>query len=248
MQPWSQPLLWPHPSGAVACDPYFGNVVLLTGFEGAMGTIGTPGAGWTDLSPSAHGLPQLGGSVSIDTTNFKFGTGAGHWPSTSSERWAPSADWALGSGQFTIETWLRLNSTGASRVIIGMVQAGLYSWFLWFDGSGNLAWTISTDGSSFVNDITYIWSPSLATWYHVAVDYNGSKYRMYVNGTMVGSSTTLRTIYNSSDYLALGCNTIGSGLFLDGWLDEVRITKGFARYASDAGFAVPTAAFPRVQC
>jgi hypothetical protein len=31
-------------------------------------------------------------------------------------------------------------------------------------------------------------------------------------------------------------------------MDELRITKGVARYASDAGFAVPTAAFPRVAC
>lgn len=27
---------------------------------------------------------------------------------------------------------------------------------------------------------------------------------------------------------------------MNGWLDEVRITKGVARYASDSGFAVPT--------
>ncbi len=33
--------------------------------------------------------------------------------------------------------------------------------------------------------------------------------------------------------------------FLIGWLDELRITKGVARYASDGGFTVPTAAFPR---
>lgn len=31
---------------------------------------------------------------------------------------------------------------------------------------------------------------------------------------------------------------------MNGWLDEVRITKGVALYASDSGFAVPTAALP----
>lgn len=32
---------------------------------------------------------------------------------------------------------------------------------------------------------------------------------------------------------------------MNGWLNEVRITKGVARYSLDSGFAVPTAAYPR---
>lgn len=35
------------------------------------------------------------------------------------------------------------------------------------------------------------------------------------------------------------------GVDMNGWLDEVRITKGVARYSLDSGFAVPTAAYPR---
>ncbi|TIQ46361.1 MAG: hypothetical protein E5X49_02025 [Mesorhizobium sp.] len=37
----------------------------------------------------------------------------------------------------------------------------------------------------------------------------------------------------------------GNGNFGWWWLDELRITKGVARYASDAGFTAPTAAYPR---
>jgi hypothetical protein len=71
---------------------------------------------------------------------------------------------------------------------------------------------------------------------------------MYVNGTTVSTSATTHTIYNPSLAIGIGANSSGSGSFLAGYIDELRITKGVARYASDSGFAVPTAAFPRVQC
>jgi hypothetical protein len=48
--------------------------------------------------------------------------------------------------------------------------------------------------------------------------------------------------YNFNDVTAT--LDIGSATF-GGWIDELRITKGVARYASDGGFTVPTAAFPR---
>jgi len=38
---------------------------------------------------------------------------------------------------------------------------------------------------------------------------------------------------------------IGSSFEFDGWIDELRITKDVARYASDSGFAVPTSVYPR---
>lgn len=128
---------------------------------------------------------------------------------------------------------------------MGTVQAGDIGWYWHMDASNNLVWTVTTDGSTQLNDISYAWLPSLATWYFITVDYDGAKYRMYVNGTMVGSSTTARNIWNSGDNLGIGTNSIATGLYFDGWLDETRITKGIARYATDTSFTVPAAAFPR---
>jgi len=235
---------------AVACDPYFGNVVLLMGYEGANGSTGAPG--WTDQSPSAHGTANTSTNTFIDTSQFKFGTSSGHWnialTPKGSAYFGASNDWEFGSGRFTVETWIRFNSTSAIMMILGTVQPGDIGWYWHMDAANNLVWTVTTDGSTQLNDITYAWSPSLATWYFITVDYDGTKYRMYVNGVMVGSSTTARNIWNSGEALGIGTNSIATGLYLDGWLDETRVTKGVARYASDAGFVVPTAAFPRVQC
>jgi Concanavalin A-like lectin/glucanases superfamily len=83
--------------------------------------------------------------------------------------------------------------------------------------------------------------------YHVAVDKDATgKIRIYVDGVMYGSSTPANSAFFSSTApLTIGAQSSSGLVDMDGWLDDVRITKGVARYASDGGFTVPTSAFPR---
>jgi hypothetical protein len=111
-------------------------------------------------------------------------------------------------------------------------------------GDQKLHWDNSTNGSSSNSDIIGATSLVANTWYHFAVDFDSSKYRLYLNGVMDGSFSTPRTLFSSTAPLTMG-TSFGGGNAFGGWLDEMRITKGVARYASDAGFTVPTAAFPR---
>ena len=251
MQPWSQPLLWPAPGGAVACDPYFGNTVLLMGYEGANGSTGAPGM--TDESPAAHGNAIVVGGAVIDTSQHEFGSSSAKLPKASSStlEFNASTDWALDSTPFTIETWIRFNTTPPSSqyfIVDNWGGASSLGWVLAVDSTGHMVWAVSTTGANNFTDISATWNPTTGVWYFIAIDFDGTKYRAYSNGVMIGSSTTLRTIFNPGNKLGIGANSINTGFWLDGWLDELRITKGVARYASDAGFAVPTAAFPRVQC
>lgn len=84
-------------------------------------------------------------------------------------------------------------------------------------------------------------------WYHVAADKDATgKIRLYVDGVMLGSATPANSaIFNSTAGLGIGAQGANGNVDMAGWLDEVRITKGVARYASDSGFTVPTAAYPR---
>ncbi|TIL80512.1 MAG: LamG domain-containing protein, partial [Mesorhizobium sp.] len=62
---------------------------------------------------------------------------------------------------------------------------------------------------------------------------------------MKGSATPANSnTFNAATVLAIGSTSAGARSF-NGWIDELRITKGVARYASDGGFTPPTAAFPR---
>ena len=61
---------------------------------------------------------------------------------------------------------------------------------------------------------------------------------------MKGSGTPANSaMFNFNTPLTIGGRATTQ--YLNGWIDEVRITKGVARYASDSGYTVPTAAFPR---
>jgi hypothetical protein len=247
MQPWSQPLLWKGASGAVACDPYFGNVVLLMGYEGANGATGGPGM--TDESPAAHGVASiLTGTAQISNAASKFGSTSLRL-SNGAIYFADSNDWNFGGGNFTVEMWVNLDA-GASIVgLIGQwttISLTNNGWFFNYQNP-TLNWNVSTTGSNNLHDITATWGPTANTWYFVTIDYDGTKYRAYVNGVMTGSSTTTRTLFDSGHHLVIGGSDDNQDL-LSGYIDELRITKGVARYASDSGFAVPTAAFPRTLC
>src|SRR6516164_4171455 len=244
MQPWSQPLLWSHPSGAVVCDPYFGNVVLLMGFEGANGSTGAPGM--TDESPAAHGNAFVTGASQITTSQFKFGAssllcGA----AISTIDFTYSANWNFGSSPFTIECFIYPSALSGNQYIVCQ----------WANAGTNLGWALILAAAvptfnistTSTNTITVASGGTVTTgaWQHVAVDYDGVKYRLYLNGAMVGSSTTPQTINASTLILNVGSNNVGNFTFTNSEIDELRITKGVARYASDAGFTVPVAAFPR---
>jgi len=131
-----------------------------------------------------------------------------------------SIDWQLSaanSDQFTVECFVRFPSWNANN-----------------RGSA-FDTTITTTGAGMTTGVRY----------HVAVDKDSSgKVRVYVDGVMLGSATPANSsIFNAiSAPLAIEAHGVFGQVDMDGWLDEIRITKGVARYASDGGFTVPTAA------
>jgi Concanavalin A-like lectin/glucanases superfamily len=108
----------------------------------------------------------------------------------------------------------------------------------------NLTFSISTTGAFVLNKVSVAWVPTISTWYFISVDFDGTTYRLYVNGAMIGSGGAPAAIFDSTARMAVGNNDNLVQGFL-GHIDEVRITRGMARYASDSGFSPPTTAFPR---
>lgn len=231
-------------------DPHFSSVKLLLGFEGtdASTTI-------TDESGAAHGTATVIGNAQIDTAQFKFGSSSLLLDGSGDGITFPdSNDWQLStanSDQFTVECFVRPNTTTPTNMHLVQQTSGTGSlgWGLRLDGSSQLTFVGATTGGSFD------WSPNptssgltwaTGTWYHIAADKDSSgKVRIYRDGTMVASATPSNSaIGNVGALLRVGINS-GNGNSFNGWIDEVRITKGVARYASDGGFTAPTAAFLR---
>jgi hypothetical protein len=226
---------------SVVADPYWSNVKLMMGFEGANGSTGAPGM--TDESSAAHGVATVFASAAISTAHFKFGASSLSLNGSSSISFADHADWHFGAGKFTVEMFIYPNSVSGNQFLCGQ-WGPVNSWIVWIS-AGSLKWNTSVSGGDNNGDITG-GAPVTGSQQHVCVDFDGSKYRLYLNGTMVGSFSTPRTLNASSGSpLSIGSSGNNANFWFNGYIDDLRITKGIARYASDAGYTVPSTAPPR---
>lgn len=134
-------------------------------------------------------------------------------------------------GNLTIEAWLKFESFSSNTMtIVGKYHTGSaqQSYLFFYDGVGNtLNLGISSTGSN-VNFGTVSWTPTLATWYHVAVVYTtGGTADFYVNSVQQGAQQTgiNTSIFNGSEKVGVGALGINGGAsgFFDGLVDEVRV-------------------------
>lgn len=241
-------------------DAHFANVVLLCGFEGSDGSTTLD-----DESASNHTLTAAG-NAQIDTALFKYGASSLLLDGTGDVVTAPnSANFQFGSGQFTVECHYRPGASMASAATQYLVA--LYdtnsqrSWTLGVSetagGFKRIIFGYSTAGTSATALESNTLSPPLGAggwgtsdgFVHVAVDRDGSnQLRMYVEGVQVYSQPLAVTLFNSTASLSIGgflTSGAPAGNYLNGSIDELRITKGVARYATDSSFTPPASAYPR---
>lgn len=187
-----------------------------------------------DSSASAHTM-TAGGNAQIDTAQSKFGGASILFDGTGDYITGDgSADFTFGTGDFTIDMWVRPNSVSGFPYIIAL------------GNSANLVIYIS--GSKFVfhavggDRIIATTTLSTATWYHVAVTRSAGNSRLFVNGTQEGSTFSDSHDYdNTSNRPVIGINPNLSTLPFDGWIDELRILKGLAAWT--ANFTPATSAY-----
>ncbi len=115
--------------------------------------------------------------------------------------------------------------------IIGRYNATLGNWGVQVSG-GSLFWYYDS-GLAHNSDI----SPVVNTWYHVAFSRSGTNLRVFMDGSQIGSTFTDSVNYNTATQLYVGKMSVGHPP-LEGNLDEVRISKGVARWTSN--FTPPT--------
>ena len=225
------------PAGTpAASDPHWSNVVLMMGADND--TVGTHV--FTDESNSAHTITA--DNPTVNNTTMLFGNSL--YIASGSIQSIDSDDWDFNTVDFTIEMWANFASLPSTFGIIDVYGStvGEEAWGLYRTG-GTLRWKM-LEGTT-VHQIDYgSWSPSTGVWHHLAIDRNAANTRVYMDGSMLVKDTVMRTYRNLTSPLMIGAIR-GFGYSMNGYLDEIRITKGVARYASDAGYTVPSEKFPR---
>lgn len=156
-----------------------------------------------------------------------------------------NAAFSFGTGDFTVEGWWNFNNISISQGLIslgtGANGGGPYNgWWFDYESSGILRFYRYAGGSEIYSSFSVTLVTN--TWYHIACTRSGTAVKMFVNGVQVGTTATSSTSFDNvnSDPLVIGRFITGQGTFyLDGYVSDVRITKGTALYT--ANFTPPTA-------
>jgi hypothetical protein len=203
------------------------------------------------LDNTNSNILQTVGNAQVDTSVVKYGTGSMKFDGTGDVLVKPADPiYAFGTEDFTIEFWYWKSANGVNNydtvfstgtngnaaggfLIEISATRGIY--IVWNNGSA--AYNTTT---SYIND---------SSWHHCAVVRSGSTLYLFIDG----NSITLSPNNNiSASIQCLGTVMIGSGAgpsatpswYFNGYIDDLRITKGVARYTS--AFTPPDKALPNI--
>ena len=199
-------------------------VLMLTANDGALS--GNDTVTITVTTPSAGSAIDFGGTNAYVT----FGPAPG-----------------LGASTFTLEAWIRRDGAGAATSTgtggvnaVPIVTKGRaendgsnvdMNYFLGLNATGTLAADFEDTATGLNHPVSGVATIAIGAWHHVAATYDGTTWRLYVDGTLdqalvVGSFTPR---FDSIQHAGIGSALTSAGAaagFFDGAIDEVRIWSG----------------------
>jgi hypothetical protein len=198
-----------------------------------------------DGSPTHRTLTSSGSSAQIDTAQYKFGVASGLF-SNGYVYAADSDDWHF-TGDFTLDLWIRhssLPASGSHQMYLSQYVTTKTHWnFRISNTSGNyyLRYEFVNSGSSVASFASSYITIATGAWHHIALVRNGSAWDIYYDGVDVGGGTDDDSLVNLASSLYVGSWGSGGGYYFYGWMDEVRISKGIARWTGE--FTPPEEAY-----
>jgi hypothetical protein len=206
-------------------DPHWPNVVSLLRFDN--GIVDATGRTWT-----------LSGSANINTANPAFGSGCIQKTGSDGVIYTSADDDFVFDGDFTIEAFIKTDPGASQSMLIHYSENHNAFLPLYLDSAGS--------GRVFLSGGNAITGLSLPVdeWYHYAVIRASGVLTAYINGVASGSASRSQTVGYSTGTINLLGSAPYSASYINwrGCLDELRITKGVARYTEN--FTPPNAPFP----
>jgi hypothetical protein len=173
----------------------------LVNAEDASGVATNSAQGKTNTN--SHG----GSCISNSAAQAKFGTNSISLNCAGYQyyRFSSTNDDYYTTGDFTVDTWVYEGAnTSVNRFLIGMTAVNDHQWSLQLTSGNKLQgnWKTSTGMTISITDTVDF---PTGQWVHIAFERSGNTFRVYKNGTAIGSigsSAALKTL--SSRYLMLG--------------------------------------------
>lgn len=154
--------------------------------------------------------------------------GAGDWLTT-----LDSDDWSFFGSDFSIDFWVYFNAFSNNNYynVLGQEADANNLWWIWFDTQGTTdhvglfqyetGYKVSLEMAAGTNFAT-------GQWYHIAFARTGTTSKAFINGVaQTLSQDSFATAANLASVLYVGGRASASaGDPLNGWMDELRISKG----------------------
>lgn len=234
-------------------DTFFNNTSLLLHFDGTNGqtkTIDSSGAQTTLTFGSAAALSST--QAKFGTTSLLTNSSAGSSVTTTGVLQGSPLDLSTSGIDWTVELWayptaLPSGTNEFQGVMLGWGPMGFGAGWaqisLYLGAGGNWAGQFNSNNTSAgTTDIGSLAAATLNTWTHLALARSGNTAYFFVNGQLQGTSTRVGNGINfSSGSWIMGRGTNDTYRYI-GHIDEVRITKGVARYVTN--FTPSNSAWP----
>jgi hypothetical protein len=230
-------------SVAAAVDASFASVSLLLKADGVNNSTS-----FVDSSANNFAISRFG-NTKISTAQSKFGGSSAFFDGTGDYLTvAANNAFQLGTGDFSFESWVYLTSESAGYQIVASIAWGTAKTVqIRYGDSGfgrKLQVTLQGDNSANIWSAAATQAAHRNTWVHLAFTRSSGVCRLFVNGVVqninngVNPGTYPFTSFTDTSNvtgnlgLAVGANRVGTST-LFGYLDDVRITKGVARYTAN---------------
>jgi hypothetical protein len=206
------------------------------------------------LTDSAKGISSQPRTWTSHSTSFtilnKFGT---HSLSTNTNQWIDtpdSADFTIGTNDFTVDFWARIGGVGDGTVRsycgqmdafggdesfdITILNTNVVQIFLQGNGTN-----VSLAGSRQLLATENSGNP---LFHHIAAVRRGGVLRLFIDGTQDGSDVSaILAIHDSASNFSIGRPGQLNGDYFIGQIDEFRLSVGIARWFTN--FTPPTRAY-----
>ena len=179
------------------------------------------------IDSTAKNLITTVGDAKISTTQSKFGGSSMYFDGTGDYLTIPnSINHQFGTGNFTIEMWVYTNNLAAYQTLLDARSAdSASSYGLFISNTGNIYWYDASGMQTSSNAI------SSNTWTHIAAVRTSGVLKLFIGGTQ-GYSAANTNAQNPTGIFTIGKNLASSALYI-GYIDDLRITKGYARYTAN---------------
>ena len=185
---------------------------------------------------------QLIGGAASSTTQAKFASTASVYFDGSDDyvQTPESSLYNIGTGAFTVECFFRVNDDEQNSLIYFLNGSTNVLGTFYYHTNNSIGvydsgWITGNAGSGTNHNIL-----SVDTWHFLAVSRDTSTLRVYIDGTQVHSVSNTST-YTSNKILLGGGHQFTTGTYLNGYLQDVRVSIGKARYTGST-HTVPTSA------